>query len=98
MRLLEYQKARKRIFGDFNFSCRSKRSSARIRNFYKRLKSLKSVTISPIISPDDDSRPYINLKIGSDRHLALLDSGANRSVIGGALTSEVMTKDKGRIF
>lgn len=85
IRLAEYRKARERIFGENKIS----RSSRRIREFYKKIKMFKICVISPIISQELDSRPYINLKVNDKFYMALLDSGANKSVIGGDLAIEI---------
>lgn len=86
IRLEEYEKARARIFKGNNGK---RRSSNRIRQHYARLRSLRSCRISPIISQELDSRPFVYLKIRGDNYLALLDSGANRSIIGGNLGSKI---------
>lgn len=45
--------------------------------------------MSSIILKESDSRPYLNLIVNGVRYFALLDSGANKSVIGGKLAAEV---------
>ena len=87
IRLAEYQKARARIFGEYKIS----RSSKRIKEFYRKIKMFKICVISPIISQELDTRPYVNLKVNDKFYMALLDSGANKSVIGGNLALEIQT-------
>lgn len=90
-RVAEYKKVRARIFG---VAKKVKRSSKRIQEYYRRLKSLRLCVISPIISPESDCRPYISMKLDGVNYLALLDSGANKSVVGGKLASEIREKKK----
>lgn len=86
IRLREYEKVRESIFGP---SKRKIRSSKRIRDYYNQLKSFRTYVISPVISQELDKRPYISLRIIDQMYLALLDSGANKSVIGGLLAGKV---------
>lgn len=51
---------------------------------------MEKFTISAIVNKNSDNRPYILLKIGEGEHFALLDSGANVSVIGGKLADGIM--------
>lgn len=70
---------------------KSTRSATRMQNFWKRLKSLRRYTVASIVTKDSDTRPYIPLNIEGKLHFALLDSGANKSVIGGQLAEDIQT-------
>ena len=82
--------ARTRLFG----SKQKTRSTKRIREYYRKLKSFRVCVISSIVNRDTDSRPYINLKIFDTVYFALLDNGANKSVIGGKLAKQVQENNK----
>lgn len=78
------------------------RSAIRIKKFWRRLKSFRKYTISPIKTKGFDTRPYVHLTVDGRLHFALMDSGANKSVIGGALALEVQgrtgyTKCRGNV-
>lgn len=93
IRVKEYKKARERIF---SIPKRKLRSIKRIREYYIKRKLYKSCVISPIISRELDSRPFVNLKIQDSFYLALLDSGANRSIIGGQLAARIQSNKEFR--
>lgn len=78
-RLLGYPKTRAKIFSNKQ---PIRRSSMRIRNYYRKLKSYRSCVISSVVNRDSDNRPYVNLKVEQTNYFALLDRGANSSVIG----------------
>lgn len=88
IRLTEYEKARARIF---NQPKRKIRSSKRIQEYYRKLRAYRRCVISPITTKDTDSRPYVKLQVLDSYYLALLDSGANKSVIGERLAIQVLS-------
>lgn len=61
----------------------------RMRAYWKRLKTFRRYLIASIISRDNDTRPYIPITIGGSLYFALLDSGANKSIIGGDLCHKI---------
>lgn len=78
-----------------NFSCCSviykhSKSTLRVRNYWRKVKSYKKYIVSAILQKDFDIRPYTNIRFGNRTHVALLDSGANKSVIGGQLAKEIL--------
>lgn len=90
-RLENYLKIRNRIFLETPTSRKRLRSKLRIRDFWQRRKQLRSVIVSSIVKNGIDSRPYVNVLILNRTILALLDSGANRSCIGGELAGEILS-------
>lgn len=89
VRLREYQQTRARIFGQNSYSNRKLRSVKRIREYFRQIKMFRKSVISSVVGKDLDNRPYAKLKVNSTIYFALLDSGANTSVIGGNLSSQV---------
>ncbi|XP_065361991.1 uncharacterized protein LOC135955566 [Calliphora vicina] len=79
------------IFSETPISKKRLRSKLRIRSYWGRRKQLKNVIISSIVNTEGDSRPYVKVIIMSRTILALLDSGANRSCIGGSLAEEILS-------
>ncbi|XP_036346606.1 uncharacterized protein LOC118755914 [Rhagoletis pomonella] len=63
-----------------------------MKKFWLKKRNLNKFIISAIIHSKDDIRPFTNIEIFGHKHLALLDSGANKSVIGGALAAEIVSK------
>ncbi|XP_059221616.1 uncharacterized protein LOC131996179 [Stomoxys calcitrans] len=70
---------------------RTKRNAIRMRTFWKSLKKLRQYVISSIVTLQADTRPYLPLTVCGQLYFALLDSGANKSVIGGSLVEKVRT-------
>ncbi|XP_075163115.1 uncharacterized protein LOC142235742 [Haematobia irritans] len=73
---------------------RKKRSSLRIRKYYQKLFKYKKCVIANIEERDFDDRPYIKIRIEDEDFISLLDSGANRSVIGGELAISIQRKSE----
>lgn len=89
-RLKNYLEKRKQIFENNKISLNKKlkRSSERIKNFYKnKLVYKKRICslLSSIHSKPNDLRPYAEIYLGGEKYLALLDSGAEISCLGGKL-------------
>lgn len=72
-----------------NYTKRKERSIHRLKCYYSRVKSYKNFSISSIVNKALDNRPYIRLEIDKHFYYALLDSGANKSVIGGELVDRI---------
>lgn len=53
------------------------------------MRLFRKYTVASIVSKDSDTRPYIPVNIEGKLYFALLDSGANKSVIGGRLAEVV---------
>ncbi|OIC11714.1 hypothetical protein A7M48_20240 [Acinetobacter baumannii] len=56
-----------------------------------RKRSFNRFTISSIVQNKNDIRPFTHIDIFGQSHLALLDSGANKSVIGGELAQQLIS-------
>jgi len=56
-----------------------------------RKRSFNRFTISSIVQKKNDIRPFTHIDIFGQSHLALLDSGANKSVIGGELAQQLIS-------
>lgn len=65
----------------------TKRSTLRLRNYYKKRKISRSVLISAIISNPEDLRYYAQVSFLKFHELGLIDTGANVSCIGSDLAS-----------
>lgn len=83
---------------DYNINkagkCKTSRSARRVRDYYGRKKCYGKYTISSLVNVHDDNRPYILLNIDSQPNYALLDSGANTSVIGGKFCENIIQTRK----
>lgn len=91
VRLAEYNLRRDEIF-----SAPPKivsRSARRMKNFWAKKKRLRRFTISSIVYQTSDIRPYIQIDIKGEPVLALLDSGANKRVIGGQLAKIILEQN-----
>lgn len=64
-----------------------------MRNFWNKLKVFRKYVVSAITNKDNDTRPYIHLTVDGKLHFALMDSGANKSVIGGQFAEEIQRND-----
>ena len=93
VRLKAYKRARDKIFCQ---TSRQKRSAARIREFWSRRKTFNKITISAIERNGFDSRPRARLTIFGKVVVALLDSGATDSCIGGDLARDIVAQRKFR--
>lgn len=71
---------------------RSKRSTIRLRNYYKNRKLSSKLIISSIIQGQKDKRYYAKVSFLNLTEFGLLDSGANVSCIGAELSSMDFTK------
>lgn len=68
---------------------KSRRSANRMRSYWKRLKSLRKFTVASVADVDNDTRPFVHIRVDGVLYFALLDSGPNRSVIGGKLATMI---------
>lgn len=68
------------------------RSAERIQNYFRNVRELKKVVISSLLHKNNDIRPFSQIQILGQPYLALLDSGANKSVIGGALAKRILAE------
>ncbi|KNC33715.1 hypothetical protein FF38_03145 [Lucilia cuprina] len=66
---------------------KQKRSTLRIRSFYKTRKLFSKYKVSAIINNNNDKRYYASVKFLSFKELGLLDTGANISCIGSELAA-----------
>lgn len=86
LRLRNYIKTRDRIFSDKlldkDIRRKYKRSTVRMRNFYKRIRKDHELCISSIINSDIDGRLYAEVRFLDRVELGLLDTGANISCLG----------------
>lgn len=73
-------------------SLRKSRSAKRINDYYRRIRKYRKYTISSIVNKGSDNRPYIRISVANISYYALLDSGANRSVVGGDLAKTVQER------
>ena len=86
VRLSNYLKKREEIFA--NLDCvklKPKRCTIRLKQFWKNVKKYRKVVISPIVQKLNDNRPHLAISLFDKSYVALLDSGANKSVVGGSL-------------
>lgn len=90
-RLRDYIKVRTKIFSDAKLGAelvrKYKRSTVRMRNFYKKIKYTKRLFVSSIINCEKDGRLYAEVKFLDREEFGLLDSGANISCIGDELAN-----------
>lgn len=91
LQVLEYANRKLQIFGENSLHNRKHRSSRRIRKFWIRKRSFNRFTISSIVQNKNDIRPFTHIDIFGQSHLALLDSGANKNVIGGELAQQLIS-------
>lgn len=90
LRLEHYLKRRTELFNVNSIRSVKSRSSARIREFWKRKRPLRKYMISAIVNKKHDIRPFTNVDMLGESVLALLDSGANKSIIGGSLAFKIV--------
>jgi len=64
-------------------------------SFWKQQRKMKKYVVSSIVRQDNDNRPYIALELFNKTFLALLDSGANKCVVGGKLAKLIPTDHPG---
>lgn len=62
-----------------------------MKTYWRRKRNLKNYVIASIFQNENDTRPYINLNVFNKLIMSLLDSGANKSCIGGELAHEVFS-------
>lgn len=85
-----YLQVRDRIFKDFpqeNTHRKSKRSTLRLRRFWKAVRENKKLLISSVLN-EEDARYYAKVKLLDREIYGLLDTGANISCMGSSLASE----------
>lgn len=61
-----------------------------MREFWRRIRGQQRYTISSIVHRSGDIRPFTQVNVFSEDYMALLDSGANKSVMGGKLAQKVV--------
>lgn len=84
----QYLAKRKEIFEDFPISNRKpKRSTLRLRRYYKQRRFISKFCISSIVNNAEDKRFYASVKFLTFSELGLLDTGANVSCIGADLAN-----------
>lgn len=90
-RFRDYLQVRDTIFSDAQLGTdlvnKYKRSTVRMRKFYKKLKYTKRLFISSIINSEQDGRLYAEVIFLGKKELGLLDTGANISCIGDNLAT-----------
>lgn len=95
-RYREYVEARNRIFSvdsiAQNVNKRPKRSTLRLRNYFKLRKRAAKYVISGIVNCPHDKRYYAKVKFLEFSELGLLDTGANVSCIGSTLADHEFAK------
>jgi len=91
-RLREYRLRRAAIFNADALTIQRSRSSLRMQKFWKEKRRLNCFTISAIVQKGNDIRPFTQIEILNESYLALLDSGANKSVIGSALAKRIISE------
>lgn len=86
-RLDNYNKVRARIFGSIQSNC-PKRSTQRMRKFWRTVRHTKRILVSSIINKENDSRFYAKISFLGRTAEGLLDTGANVSCVGSTLAAE----------
>lgn len=71
---------------------RPKRSTVRLRNFFKVRKLCRNIRVSTIVSNPKDMRYYAKVSFLDFEEYGLLDTGANISCIGGNLAQKDFSK------
>lgn len=92
-----YISKRNEIFSDLdlcqiNYNTKPKRSTIRLRRFYKNRKLCSKLLISEIISDPVDSRYYAKVSFLNFEEYGLLDTGASISCIGSDLATTNFNK------
>jgi len=62
------------------------RSTKRMKEFWSNRKKLNKYVVAAILEPQHDNRPFVKILIIGKEIVSLLDSGANKSCIGGELS------------
>jgi len=75
----------------FSSSVMGRRSSLRIREYYRKIKKENQALISAIVGRD--VRPYANVTLLGRAMKGLMDTGASISCIGGNLAREIFDKN-----
>lgn len=75
-------------------SKKQKRSTLRLKNYYRNRKFTSKLILSSIISNNSDKRYYACVTFLTFKELGLLDTGANVSCIGSDLAKQNFTKYK----
>lgn len=92
VRWAEYNKARDRIFlNDSSSNSSRSRSACRMNSYWQRLKGFRKYVVSSVVYKGSDIRPYANLQILEKSYLSLLDSGANKSCVGGIFAQQILS-------
>lgn len=89
-----YIKKRNDIFNVADIQCskKPKKSTIRLRTFYKKKRLWAKIQISSIVSNPQDMRYYAKVSFLNYKEYGLLDTGANVSCIGGDLAQKDFTK------
>lgn len=90
-------KKRNEIFGDgiCGLIKPQKRSTIRLRNYFKRRRKSANYIVSSIVNNPADRRFYAKIQFLNFTELGLLDTGANISCIGSSLATEDFTQMAG---
>lgn len=92
IRMQKYIEKRNEIFNvatiDQNFKSKPKRSTLRIRAYYKLRRRGRKLLISAIISSNTDNRFYARVSFLNFTEYGLIDTGANISCLGGDLAQK----------
>ena len=91
-----YLQKRKQIFClsslDYQRKIKPKRSTSRLRKYYKIRRICRKLLVSSIVSNPKDLRYYAKVKFLTFNELGLIDTGANVSCIGSDLASYDFSK------
>lgn len=89
-----YVKKRNEIFNvsSLTYTNKPKRSTIRLRRFFKSRRLFSKIQISSIISNPHDKRYYAKISFLDRIEYGLLDTGANVSCVGGDLAKQNLSK------
>lgn len=100
-RLVDYQKARERIFNDEileeSMKTRKYKKIEKLRERVRIFKKIKNIIISAVITMEGDNRFYAKTNVDGEQVVALLDSGAGANCIGKN-AAEFLGKRESRII
>lgn len=97
IRLREYNSARERIFGAEELIRKvPKRSTLRLRKFWKSVLDNRNLICSAIINdiPASDIRPYATIELFGEKVSGLIDTGATVSCIASDLARKILFENK----
>lgn len=98
-RVRDYIVLRSKLFSDPQLGKdiirKYKRSTVRMRNFYKKIRNVQRKVISSIVNSEVDGRLYAEVYLLNKSELGLLDTGANISCIGKDLATTDFSQTTG---